>query len=187
MAADHANPPGPGAPNRLRCIVAVRPKSDPPAWLVRGLQLRGARAVLVDSPAAVMVELATEEARAVVLDDPDAMPQADELVSAIGRYYPQVACWGYQATAGNGPPRLARIGKPQAIVPNAAAPPAGDPDRADADGRPPQFRPASLDVAVQGLGFVPPSVLTSQELAMLLDQAIDPDPEPDAGSLGEAT
>ena len=92
-----------------RCVVLVSPGWHAPTVLLQRLDQRGVRALVVEVPAQVMVELSQGQVHAVVINEPQGVPHLNELLGAVRTYYPQVACWRYEACGPNGRPQLSKV------------------------------------------------------------------------------
>lgn len=82
-----------------RCLIWAR-GAVCPSPLLRGLAARGLAPEVVASAPEVMLALARRPARAVLLVEPAGQHWVDDLLSALARYHPQVACWRYDPISG---------------------------------------------------------------------------------------
>jgi len=165
-----------------RCVVLLGAEGYVPSALLRGLDEQGASPVMVDTAAALMVELARTPAHAVIVDRPGNRPHMDELRSALATYYPSVGCWCHEDPPADGKPRLSPLEATAAtghVVPEIGIPENGEsnrrrplgPDAGD-DRRGQQGEEGGGDdeAALDSVG----AVLTREELAMLLGSGSHP-------------
>ncbi len=173
------------------CVVLVPAAAATPEPLVRALAKRHAQVCVVSHPASVMAVLASGPYKNVVIDQSGPVPQLQQLLGAVKRYYPAVVCWRYEADA-NSKRRLQRCENTNApcedLASHTAAPvsAAGSPEPCDA---PPiegvaASRPLSpaADSRHHGLQYhdeqwtpsedqLPEPLISRDELAMLIGPA----------------
>ncbi len=85
-----------------QCVVWVRPGQPEPQGLIENLEKRGVSARTVQHPDQVMVELAQRQPSVVIVDHPQTPGKVAQLLAAVKRYYPHVACWRHEASASTG-------------------------------------------------------------------------------------
>ena len=160
-------------------VVLVGPGRGRPEPLLMGLAKRGSKPHVVDEPARVMVELASKPQAVVVIDDPQTIPKLPQLLAAVRRYYPQVACWGYGsqrsgdvATLTRFEPNVRRSVSPTCSpIPSARSSADGTAVPSGKEADPSQVKPGlGHDQQTNGWGHndLPSPLLTPEELAMLL-------------------
>ncbi|MDP6152834.1 MAG: hypothetical protein QF785_05595 [Phycisphaeraceae bacterium] len=158
-----------GQPAR-RALVLVGDPADAPRALLDGLTSRGVEPVMVDDAVQVMMQLAqlideSSTFDALIVDSSVHVGQQAELIGAVKRYYPTVICRQFHDRGDSVPPVLTEIEvcertlADEATAPAHTATPASEPDVADSEAE----RSGSL--------------LTQEELDMLLDDSIEPNPD----------
>ena len=134
-----------------------------PAGLRAALEKKGLTVVRVDTPATVMLELARSAATAVLLIEPEQCAQRDELLGAIRKHHPKVACWWYR----RGDSESSWLGWFTGDGQEAGL--GAEPGQADADApdqvRSPSQRGRSM---LDGSHEQPAPLISEEELAMLL-------------------
>ncbi len=99
---------GANGPRLCRCVVLVAPHGQLPRPLLRGLEQRGAVAIVATDAPAALVDLAYSRAGALIVQDPAEHVMVGELVEAVHRYFPRTTCWRYDTTA-KGEAALSRL------------------------------------------------------------------------------
>jgi len=189
---------------KSRCVVLVNEHRKRPESLLDGLVRRGATPLVVEHPVQVMVQLAFDLRSVVVIDHPETVDKVPELLVAVRRYYPRVACWGYQAPRGGKRASLIRIdqSRTESQELNAAGDATarrrptttrqeglrerlrGEPIPPEADANRPQPiaaipSPTRQEEALDPIAKLPEPLLTSEELAMLIGTDFGQDIGPD--------
>ncbi len=148
--------------NQARCLLVLPAGHDAPLDLIDGLQRRGVSVREVhDAPGAMAAVAAGRPGRPtmLVLVEPDALRDATRLASTLHRYFPKLPLWRY--AFGQDPP----------LAPwqHNGTPPESEP----------QGVSASADMQAPPDFEVDDTVLTEEELAMLLGDDDDLEPEKD--------
>lgn len=79
--------------------------------------------IVASDAAAAIVDIAQSQASTLIIQDPAAQPALADLLAAVRRHFPTLACWQYQRQ-GNGRPELSRLELPKVMPPSmATAPP----------------------------------------------------------------
>jgi hypothetical protein len=164
-------------PRLCRCVVLVSPRGQLPRPLLRGLEHRGAVAIVATDAPAALVDLAYSRAGALIVQDPDDHLMVDDLLAAVHRYFPKTTCWRYD-TSVRGEAALSRLnghaGNGHAPAPAQTAPPShAQPPRVVRDVVGPrgeiEHRIDSLLIRVpQSLDPAHEPLISEEELAMLL-------------------
>lgn len=178
-----------------RCVVLASPQSDLPRVLLRGLEQRGAVAIVATDAAAAMVDLAYSGAGALIVHEPEHQPRLADLLDAVHRYFPRTTCWQYQTGR---VPALARLNGHDPHTTAQVAPPASSADEpaAHADAQQRHEISRRLDTLIVRVPNGPASahepLISDEELAMLLgptpddddrsERAADPDRRPAAAT-----
>jgi len=167
---------------RVRAVVWRAPDSPTPADLIAALARQGILWEEAVGPFDALARLVASRARdpggrALLLVEPTGLSGVDEVRRAVERFDPATACWGYRVGES---PRLARLApfvepkEPQVVVrPRSATPVpklrlAGEPSPSPTQAQTPVSNHAEDGAAEPPDPQSPRSILTPEELEMLL-------------------
>ncbi len=142
------------------CLLVIPAGQDPPLDLLDGLRRREVAVREVGDAPSAMATLATPRTarpNMVVVVDPAGLRDADRLAATVRRYFPRMPLWRY--VRGAHPPLIPWPAPGDARSAAAAAAPAPAPETSPAE---PTYEQPGDD---------PSSLLTEEELAMLLDDS----------------
>ena len=148
----------------LHGVVWAAANRPQPTMLLSLLRSRMSRVELVADAPAVMAALA-RGGRVLIVCEPHKQPRLTPLLTAVGRYHRQVACWQYDPLTADGRPRLSALAIPaEKVAPQANL-------IAAANEETQQSPPAAED----DLDLATP-LISTEELDMLLGGPVDTEP-----------
>ncbi len=177
-----------------RCIVLVHDDADRPRALLEGLEDRGAVPLIIKESVQVMAELAFNRHAVVIVNRPETVRRLSQLLAAVRRYYPHVACWGYGARHPGGLPKLLRLDPHTSATPDRPSSPGNGTPRHRSESTSSGRCDLSADLGDLGSAAatmsrsdhedqqesphaepMPEPLLTKQELSMLIGPGQDQD------------
>ncbi len=158
---------------RVRCLIWLPAGYEAPLELLDGLRMRQVTVRQAHDAPTVMAELVTDEYQLIILIKPRSLRRAGNLIAAARCYWPKLTIWQYDPDT---QPAL-RAWDPQTSAPDHD--PAPVPLDAPIDSVP-EPEPAP-DVLLEDTPQDPPpadpltpTVLSEEELSMLLDETEEP-------------